>query len=52
MIEGFENPIGSSDFPEDEIKISIEGMRDTYNEIEGILKNSLKELRYKSFSVV
>lgn len=52
MIEGFENPIDSTDFPEDEIKISIEGMRDTYNEIEGILKNSLKELRYKSFSVV
>ena len=40
------------DFPIDEMYMSVQGMEFTFDEIENSLKNSLKNLRYKFFSVV
>ncbi len=52
MVEQLEVPSMFIDFPIDEMYMSVQGMEFTFDEIENSLKNSLKNLRYKFFSVV
>lgn len=52
LIEQLEIPSLFGNFPIDDMYMSIQGMEFTFEDIENSLKNSLKNLRYKSFSVV
>ena len=52
LIEEFENLYMSSRFPIEDIKLSLDGMEDTFYEIRDTLKSSIEYNIYKGFEVV
>lgn len=52
MLEEINNPYLCEKIPIDDITISLDGMEETFNEIGSVLYESLKNLRYKNFSVL
>lgn len=52
MIEGLETPGNGMDIIYEEMQLSLEGMSETYGDVECTLKSALKKLRYENFSVM
>lgn len=52
LLEEFENVCIRSQFPTEDVTLSLEGMEETFEEVRVVLKNSLESNRYKGYEIV
>lgn len=52
LLEEFENVFMRSQFPVEDVSLSMDGMYDTFEDIRVTLKNSLERNRYKGFGII
>lgn len=52
LLEEFENVFMRSQFPTDDVMLSLEGMEETFDEVSVILRNALESNRYKGYEIV
>lgn len=52
IVEEMENDFLQDVFPYDDVELSLEGMEETFSEIEGTLHNSLEAITYKNIQII
>ena len=52
IVEEMENDFLQDVFPYDDVELSLEGMEETFAEIEGTLHNSLEAITYKNIQII
>ncbi len=52
LLEEFENVFMRSQFPIEDVSLSMDGMYETFEDIRGTLKNCLERNRYKGFGII
>ena len=52
LLEEVENVYIRSQFPTEDVSLSLEGMEDTFEEISGTLFSALESNRFKGFEIV
>ena len=52
LVEEFENIFSSERLSKDDIMLSLDGMEDTFDEIDNVLNTSLEEVRMKGFEII